>query len=346
MIGRLKSFTTLRKSIHVTNTSRTAVAQVRSYGLQPKLPIVLPNGYFPDNLNRSTHSIIGTHPNSKVFRLYQSSSLSGPLATPEEEGSSNNLQPVNSNLVAIIGGMGLIAALVAVGMFSGVADGQSMAMLKAGFLSSFSIIFVSELGDKTFFIAALLAMRRGKMLVLTGTVAALSIMTIISVGIGMVFQKVPAAMTSGSIPVGEYLGAALLAYFGVMNIMDALKATPSNVVTDGEDATGELADAEEMLENAESTKKSISTWGALVETFTLIFVAEWGDRSMLATIALSVAQNPYAVAVGAIAGHTAASIIAVVGGSMLSKHISERVVGLVGGVLFLVFAVATIFGVF
>ena len=33
---------------------------------------------------------------------------------------------------------------------------------KSGFLAAFSLIFLSEIGDKTFFIAALLAMKLGK----------------------------------------------------------------------------------------------------------------------------------------------------------------------------------------
>ena len=40
------------------------------------------------------------------------------------------------------------------------------ATAKSGFTAAFALIFVSELGDKTFFIAALLAMRLGRLRVL------------------------------------------------------------------------------------------------------------------------------------------------------------------------------------
>ena len=42
-----------------------------------------------------------------------------------------------------------------------------------GFVESLSLVFLSELGDKTFFIAALLAMRLGKMVSFVGSVTSL-----------------------------------------------------------------------------------------------------------------------------------------------------------------------------
>lgn len=66
------------------------------------------------------------------------------------------------------------------------------AIAKSGFTAAFTLIFVSEIGDKTFFIAALLAMQYRKGLVLLGSMGALSLMTILSVVIGKIFQSVPA----------------------------------------------------------------------------------------------------------------------------------------------------------
>ena len=52
---------------------------------------------------------------------------------------------------------------------------------REGLVSGFLLILFSELGDKTFFIAVLLALKKNKFLVFAGTFGALAIMTVISV---------------------------------------------------------------------------------------------------------------------------------------------------------------------
>jgi len=94
------------------------------------------------------------------------------------------------------------------------------------------------------------------------------------------------------------------------------------------------------------SKKLTSPLEVLWKSFSLVFLAEWGDRSMLATIALGAAQSPLGVASGAIAGHLIATALAILGGGFLANYLSEKLVGLLGGVLFLLFAAATLFGVF
>ena len=214
---------------------------------------------------------------------------------------------------------------------------SSSVLAKSGFFAAFSLIFASEVGDKTFFIAALLAMRFGKFISLVGSVAALSLMTIISVSIGYAVKSVPSVIKSSEV-LGQWAGAALLVYFGIRTLRDALGQ-------EGESGE-ELGEARESVEEAEKEGSITgeSPLATFAEVATLIFVAEWGDRSMLATIALGAAQSPLGVAGGAIMGHLVATIIAVWGGAMLSNHISEKTVGIIGGVLFLVFAAATIFG--
>ncbi len=207
----------------------------------------------------------------------------------------------------------------------------------SGFTAAFSLIFVSEIGDKTFFLAALLAAQKSKALVLAGTMAALAMMSVISVGIGLIFQKLPSFFHS-SVPVTEYLSVALLFFFGVQSLRSGFSDAKGNVDEELEDAKEELA--------KDGVKDDDTLLRVIVSTFLIIFAAEWGDRSMIATVALVASQSPVGVAFGSIAGHFAATLIAIVGGAMVSKHLSERVLKIAGGALFLLIGVGSLAGVF
>lgn len=108
----------------------------------------------------------------------------------------------------------------------------------------------------------------------------------------------------------------------------------------------ELLEAEEEMEEAERSGRiqGKTALTAFWEVVSLIFVAEWGDRSMLATIALAVKSNPVGVLSGATLGHAVATLIAVTAGALASKYISEKAVHLVGGGLFILFAIETALG--
>lgn len=210
---------------------------------------------------------------------------------------------------------------------------------KSGFSIAFSLIFISELGDKTFFLAALLAAQRPQFLVLIGAMAALSVMTVISVQIGCIFQKLPIFVNS-SVPITEYLSAALLLIFGLQTLKVSLSTTSKDSMENEE-----LDEAKEAVQRSSLDKKK-SLWSTIFTSFVLIFTAEWGDRSMFATVALVASQNPVGVCAGAIAGHLLATLIAIMGGTVVGKFLSEKSVGIAGGVLYIVFALATIAGVF
>ena len=233
------------------------------------------------------------------------------------------------------------------------------ASILSGAVPAFSLVFLSELGDKTFFLAALLAARAGRRVAFLGSVAALAAMSVVSAAIGAAAQRVPETFVASSLPVSKWASVALLAYFGLRTLKAAWDAPP--------DAAGEelAAAREELGEGAadgggEASSSSSSgsrprgaaidrdSSSALARTFevgTIIFLAEWGDRSMLATIALAAAQGPVGVAAGATAGHALATAIAVLGGALVSRWLSERAIGFIGGGLFLVFAALTQAGV-
>jgi len=214
--------------------------------------------------------------------------------------------------------------------------GEETATFNDGALSGFLLIFFSEIGDKTFFIAVLLALQQARGLVFAGTFGALAVMTVISVALGRVFHTLDEVLpfdTQG-LPVDDYLAVALLVFFGIQTLLSAGSAK--------EDQAEEKEEAEEVVQ-AFGTKESTAL---ILSTFSLVFAAEWGDKSFLATIALAAASDPYGVTVGAVAGHGVATGLAVTGGAFLGQYVSEQVVAYVGGSLFLVFAAITLYETF
>jgi len=60
-----------------------------------------------------------------------------------------------------------------------------------GFTASISVILLTELGDKTFFIAAIMAMRHPRLIVFGGAIAALALMTVLSCVFGLAANLIP-----------------------------------------------------------------------------------------------------------------------------------------------------------
>jgi putative Ca2+/H+ antiporter (TMEM165/GDT1 family) len=202
-------------------------------------------------------------------------------------------------------------------------------MLQA-FTAALLLITISELGDKTFFIAVVMSMRYPRRLVLLGVVLALASMTILSVLLGKAISFLPK----------QYIHYAEILFFlgfGVKLIFDAWKM-PANAE---EEIVDEAKSAVEQSEkNLQNNNKDFAI---ILETFILTFLAEWGDRTQIATIALAASNNPFGVTIGAIVGHTICALIAVLGGKLIAGRISEKTITFIGGGLFILFGVVAMF---
>mmetsp|Transcript_34357 Transcript_34357/g.60782 ORF Transcript_34357/g.60782 Transcript_34357/m.60782 type:complete len:369 (-) Transcript_34357:76-1182(-) len=257
---------------------------------------------------------------------------------PQAQSRILNMEPkVLASMVAAFVLVGLAQSASAAGFVDDVVEQAN----NSGFVQAFLLIFASEIGDKTFFLAGLLAAKYSILISAAGSIGALSVMTVISTIIGQVFHSVPESITQG-IPFDDYAAIAAFTYFGAKTLYDAF------LLPDG-DSSGideEREEAEEIVAKETSEEKRRDALAAIAQTFGLVFAAEIGDRSFLSTIALSAALDPVAVSGGAIAGHAVATGLAVGGGSVMSKYLSEKVIGYIGGTFFLVFAATTALGVF
>ncbi len=195
------------------------------------------------------------------------------------------------------------------------------------FTAGLLLITVSELGDKTFFITAILAMRHPHRPVLIGAISALAVMTLLSVMFGQLASLLPQIYV-------QWAEAILFLGFGLKLIYDARSMSD-------QPAVAEQAEALEAVTHAETKfPKRQSELAIVLKTFGLVFVGEWGDRTQIATIALAAANPPVGVAIGATLGHAICAVLAVLCGKILCGRISERLITQLGGGLFLIFAVA------
>ncbi|MFM2062752.1 MAG: hypothetical protein RLZZ507_2422 [Cyanobacteriota bacterium] len=196
------------------------------------------------------------------------------------------------------------------------------------FTAGLVLITISELGDKTFFIAVILSMQHSRRVVFAGVTAALAAMTVLSV----IFGQLLSALTQGSKIYVHYAEIVLFIAFGLKLLYDAWKmpAKPDEEV---------IEEAREAVEKAELDSQQKSLWSILLKSFVLTFIAEWGDRTQIATIALAASNNPIGVTLGAVLGHAICAAIAVIGGKLIAGKISEKQITFLGGFLFIIFGI-------
>lgn len=228
---------------------------------------------------------------------------------------------------------------------AGAGDDDDSGDFVAAFTQSLLMILACELGDRTFFVAAILAMKAARVVVFAGAIAALALMTVLSALMGRAFPMVLDKKYT------SIAAAVLFAYFGVQLLRTWWSMRNTEPVENEElaEVEEELADEKSDGRKSMSLSRSIVGFSALfspvfIKAFTMTGLAEWGDRSQIATIALAAQHDMWGVILGGIVGHACCTSLAVIGGRLLATRISERAVALVGGILFLSFAALTASG--
>jgi putative Ca2+/H+ antiporter (TMEM165/GDT1 family) len=198
----------------------------------------------------------------------------------------------------------------------------------AAFGSSLTAITLAELGDKTFFMALILAARHRARDVFIGAFAALTAVTLISLGLGYGLRELlPASVV-------PWLAAVLFLVFGLKLLVDAQQMGAN-------EAEEEEKEAEQAIAEAESGRRISTTWAVIWEAFALVFIAELGDRTQFTTIFLATAPafTFAGLLLGTLAGHALVTWLAVGAGKWIGGRISEQLLFRLSGGLFIAFGV-------
>jgi len=180
------------------------------------------------------------------------------------------------------------------------------------FLLSFGVIFVAELGDKSQLMALAFAARYRALPILVGITIATALVHAVSVLVG--------AAVGVALPTRAISVVAGLAFF-------AFAAWTLRGDTLGED---------------EASRAERSTRSAVVAAAVAFFLAELGDKTMLATITLATSEGLFGTWLGSTLGMVAADALAILVGQQLGARLPERTIRIGAAILFLLFGVVLV----
>lgn len=184
-------------------------------------------------------------------------------------------------------------------------------------LSTFGVIFVAELPDKTALASLVLAARYPARQVIVGAWLAFLLQTIVSVSAGSLLNFLPAHWVRLAAGVG-FLAFAVL----------ALRRREDELLSDEAEAV------------ARASVRKLAPW---VTSFLVVFAAEWGDLTQLATAALVAnTGQPLPVAAGAIAALWAVTVLAAISGAQVGRYLTPTVVRWASAALFTVVGIVVI----
>lgn len=177
------------------------------------------------------------------------------------------------------------------------------------FWLSTAVIFVAELGDKSQLMAMTFATRYRVRDVLVGITVATAIVHLASVALGAA------------------VGTALASYQGVIAVAAGLAFLGF---------AGWTLRGDELSED-EAAKARRSTGAAVLAVGTAFFLAELGDKTMLATVTLATREDWFGTWVGSTVGMVIADALAIGVGAVLGRTLPEKVIRYGAAALFAVF---------
>ena len=179
--------------------------------------------------------------------------------------------------------------------------------LATAFAISFGVVFVAELGDKSQLMALTFATRYRALPVLVGITLATAVVHAVSVAIGYGLGS--------ALPTGWIALVAAVAFVGF----------------------GAWTLRGDALTDEERAKAERSTGSAVVAASVAFFLAELGDKTMLATITLATQHGWFGTWLGSTLGMVAADALAIVVGRQLGRNLPERAVKIGASALFFLF---------
>jgi putative Ca2+/H+ antiporter (TMEM165/GDT1 family) len=179
------------------------------------------------------------------------------------------------------------------------------------FLTTFGVIFLAELGDKTQLTAMALAARYPWKKIFIGIALAFALLNLVAVLVGKIlFVLFPIFWT-------KIASAGLFLYFGITTLRHS---------------------------GADEESHNVLAAGAIRTAFLMILLAELGDKTQLVTLSLAAQyDSPVMVFVASTLALWLVSLLGIFLGKQLIRYFPIRYIHRAAGALFLLFGVALLY---
>ena len=245
--------------------------------------------------------------------------------------------------------------------------------MKTSFLSSFaysfSIIFLSDLTDKSIFLIIFLSKKLPTLTLFIVSLSSVLVMNYLSILLGYYLPKLI------SLAYMKIIAFLLFTTFGILSIIESQKKDEKinelielskKEFTESENDYSLMVEDNEIETDVESNKELFpsilrsdtfsesshishisegSNFGMIIAIFFALCLSDFGDKSQLAIVTMAALYNIYGILLGSTLALIGTVTLAVLFGNWISEKVSPKKLLLIGGLIFLTFGIETLYNI-
>ena len=243
--------------------------------------------------------------------------------------------------------------------------------MKTSFLSSFgysfSIIFLSDLTDKSIFLIIFLSKKLPSLTLFIVSLSSVLVMNYLSILLGYYLPKLI------SLTYMKIIAFLLFTTFGILSIIESQKKDEKinelielskKEFTETENDYSLMVEDNEIETDVESNTELLppilradsnisesshisegNNFGMITAIFFALCLSDFGDKSQLAIVTMAALYNIYGILLGSTLALISTVTLAVLFGNWISEKVSPKKLLLIGGLIFLTFGIETLYNI-